>query len=424
MSREGLSSHAAVLEALAEPTERVRPKWMACFSLAVVGSFVGWYGPLQILLANQAEAIAPDAKESTLALIAGVGAACSLVANPLWGALSDRTTSRHGRRLPWVVYGTVGGAIGLLLLGSASTLVLLVAGWGVVQILLNAPYAALSAAIPDQVPVSQRGVAGGFFGMSQIVGVVAGTGLAVAGMAVLGGTAGGYLACAVFVLVSAVPYVLLRQDRVLRPGELPPWNWRAFLRGFWLSPRRYPDFGWAWITRFLINLGNAIALLYLLFFLRDAVGVEDAETGVLVLTAVNASTMMATVVVSGVWSDRVGRRRIFVCGSGLIMCAAAVLLATWQTWTGAVIAAAVLGIAYGVYVSVDFALLTQVLPQATDRGKDLGVLNIANSLPQVLAPVIAAPIVTSMGGYSTLYATSAVIGVVGAVLVYRIKSVR
>lgn len=414
----------ARVDALAEPTGPVPVRWTAFFALAVVGTFVGWYGPLQILLANQAEAIAPAGKESLLALTAGVGAAFSLVANPLWGALSDRTASRFGRRLPWVVAGSLAGAASLLLLGTASSVGLLIAGWCLVQTMLNAPFAALSAAIPDQVPVQRRGAIGGWFGLSQIIGVVAGTGLAVAGMAVLGGVRGGYAACAAFVVLATVPYVLLRRDLVLRPGQRPAWDWRRFVRGFWISPRLYPDFAWAWLTRFLINLGNAIALLYLLFFLRDAVGVADAEGGVLILTAVNAVAMIATVVVSGIWSDRIGRRRVFVCGAGLIMCVAAGVLAVWQTWPGAILAAAVLGIGFGTYTSVDFALLTQVLPAATDRGKDLGVLNIANALPQVLAPVVAAPIVTSLGGYGTLYATAAAIGLLGAVLVYRIKSVR
>ena len=403
---------------LAEPTGRLPPRWTVYFSLAVVGTFVGWYGPLQILLANQAQALAPDGKEALLAVTAGAGAACSLVANPLWGALSDRTMSRFGRRIPWIAAGAAGGAVCLLLLGSASSVALLIAGWCLVQIVLNAPFAALSAAIPDQVPPGRRGAIGGWFGLSQIIGVVAGTGLAVAGTAAAGAF-GGYLACAVFVLVAAVPYVLLRRDIVLPREQRPAWGGRRF----WISPRRYPDFGWAWLTRFLINLGNAIALLYLLFFLRDAVRVADAEGGVLVLTAINAVAMVATVVVSGFWSDRLGRRRIFVCAAGLIMTVAAVLLAAWPTWPGAVLAAAVLGIGFGTYTSVDFALLTQVLPADADRGKDLGVLNVANALPQVLAPVVAAPIVTSLGGYDTLYATAALVGLLGAVLVYRIRSV-
>jgi MFS family permease len=129
------------------------------------------------------------------------------------------------------------------------------------------------------------------------------------------------------------------------------------------------------------------------------------------------------VVTSGVWSDRVSRRRVFVCWAGIVMSLAALLLAFWPTWPGAITAAAVLGLGFGVYLSVDFALMTEVLPAASDRGKDLGVINIANSLPQVLAPVLAAPIVTHLGGYPVLYVLSAAVGVAGSVLVYRIRSV-
>jgi MFS family permease len=333
----------------------------------------------------------------------------------VWGALSDRTTSRFGRRIPWLAWGAALGAVSLLVLGRASSTLMLIAGWCLVQTVLNAPFAALSAAIPDQVPAAQRGAAGGYFGVAQIFGVVLGTGLAVAG---------GYLACAAFVLLSAIPYVLMRRDRVLAKVDRPPFRLGQFLGAFWLSPRRYPDFGWAWLTRFLMNLGNAIALLYLLFFLKDAVHLANPEGGVFILTAINAVALLLSVMVAGVWSDRVGKRRVFVMWSGLIMAVATFLLAGWPTWTGAIIAAVILGLGFGAYTSVDFALLTQVLPAAVDRGKDLGVFNIANALPQVLAPVLAAPIVTRLGGYSTLYAVAAVFGLLGAVLVYQIKSVR
>jgi MFS family permease len=211
---------------------------------------------------------------------------------------------------------------------------------------------------------------------------------------------------------------------VLAHMDRPAWEWQAFLRGFWIDPRRHPDFGWAWLTRFLMNLGNALALLYLLYFLKDAVRVADPETGVLVATGVNLVAMLCSVLLAGIWSDRVARRRVFVLGGGLVMAAAAFLIVVWPTWPGVLVAAAVLGLGFGVYTSVDFALLTQVLPNATDRAKDLGVLNVASSLPQVLAPVVAAPIVTGLGGYPVLYAVAGAIGLAGAVLVYRIRSVR
>ncbi|MFJ3805351.1 MFS transporter [Streptomyces sp. NPDC090073] len=409
--------------ALAEPTVRVGRGWTAALSLANGAIWVGWFGPLQILLASQAEDFAPGAgmsKETVLAWVTGAGAVVSLVANPLFGALSDRTTARAGRRTPWIVAGTAGGALALLLLAGAGGVATMAAGWCLVQLTLNAAFAAVTAAVPDRVPRLQRGTVGGWLGAAQILGVVAGTGLAAAA----GGVRAGYAACAVFTVVGVLPYVLCHRDLRLTRADRPAWSWRSFAAGFWTSPRRHPDLAWAWLTRFLINLGNSLVLLYLLYYLRDRLHHPDPGRGVLILTAVNSLTLTATVVAGGVWSDRVGRRKPFVVWSGVLMAVATALLAGWQTWPGAIVAAAVLGVGFGVFTSVDFALMTDVLPTALDRGKDLGVINVANALPQVAAPALAAPIVTHLGGYRALYLFSAAVGLAGAVLVNRIRGVR
>ena len=413
---------AAASAALAEPVEPVRPGWTAALALANGAIWVGWFGPLQILLASQAKDFAPGAgmpKETILAWVTGAGAVVSLLANPLFGALSDRTTARRGRRTPWIVAGAAGGALSLLLLAGADGVWTMALGWCLAQLTLNAAFAAVTAAVPDRVPRSRRGAVGGWLGAAQILGVVGGTGLATAA----GGIAAGYVACAVFTAVGVLPYVLRYEDLRLARADRPAWSWRAFLTGFWLSPRRHPDLGWAWLTRFLINLSNALVLLYLLYYLRDRLDYDDPEEGVLILTAVNGLTLLATVVAGGVWSDRTGRRKPFVIWSGVLMALATAALAAWQTWPGAIVAAAVLGVGFGVFTSVDFALMTDVLPKALDRGKDLGVINVANALPQVAAPALAAPIVTYLGGYRVLYVVAAVIGLAGAVLVRRIRGV-
>ncbi|MFE0100138.1 MFS transporter [Streptomyces sp. NPDC059009] len=411
----------AEVDPLTEPAARVGRAWTTTLSLANGAIWVGWYGPLQILLAIQAEDLAPSgtSKETVLAWVTGAGAVVSLAANPLFGALSDRTTSRWGRRTPWIVAGTTTGAAALLLLSAAPSVWWMAAAWCLVQLTLNAAFAAVTAAVPDRVPRLQRGSVGGWLGAAQLLGVVAGTGLATAA----GGTVAGYAACALFTVAGVLPYVVRHRDLRLAPAHRPPWNTRAFLASFWLSPRRHPDLAWAWLTRFLINVSNSVVLLYLLYYLRDRLHRPDPDEGVLILTAVNGLTMLATVVVGGVWSDRTGRRKPFVIWSGALMAVATGLLATWQTWPGAIVAAAILGIGFGVFTSVDFALMTDVLPEAMDRGKDLGVINIANSLPQVAAPALAAPIVTYLGGYRVLYLVAAVIGLVGAALVVRVRGV-
>ena len=370
-----------------------------------------------MLLAKQSDVLDPGNKEVIYGVVTGVGAAVSVIANPLFGAISDRTRSRFGRRVPWVLAGAVGGAVGLLILAGAQAVALMLLGWCLVQLFCNALLAAVTAAVPDRVPKLQRGGVGGWVALAQTVGALVGVGLATA----VGGIGAGYVACAVFLLLSVVPYLARSND--LRLTVRTPLVWREFFTGFWISPSRYPDFGWAWLTRFLLNLGNALGTLYLFFYLQDAVQYGDPDTGVLILTAIYSLCVILTAVWSGKWSDRIGRRKVFVTWSGVVMACGGVVLAIWPTWTAVIVGAVILGVGFGVYLSVDFALLTEVLPNARDRAKDLGVINIANSLPQVLAPAIAAPVVRVLGGYPVLYGLAAAVTLLGAVLVRQIRSV-
>lgn len=399
------------------PTQPVTRSWALRFNLAWLAVMIGLFGPIQILLPNQAAALAPDAKEAALGMVSAVGAALSLVANPLWGALSDRTMSRFGRRVPWIVIGGGAGALGLLVLATAPSLPVMVLGWALVQTAMNAPWAALTAVVPDQVPRAQRGAVSGYLGLAQLVGVLVATGLAT----LVPGPAG-YAVCAVVMLLGLVPFVIgQRDDRTEDPP--PAWQWGTFLRGFWVSPRRHPDFAWAWLTRFLINLGYAAATVYLLYFLRDVLRSEHAEADLLLVTGVTTVCTPLAVLVSGRWSDKLDRRRIFVSAAGVVMAAGSVLLAVAPTWGVLLVVAAVLGFGTGIFTAVDFSLITLVLPDGAAAGKDMGVLNVANSMPQVLAPALAAPIVVSPGGYPALFVVSGVLCLAGALLVHRIRSV-
>ncbi|MBB6627750.1 MFS transporter [Nocardioides sp. KIGAM211] len=406
-------------------------------TLASIGLWAGFFGPIQVLLAQQAEAISATDKKEILSVVLGLGALTSVVCNPLFGAFSDRTTLVRGRRLPWIAGGALGGALSLLVLASADGVVVMAIGWCGVQATLNAMLAAVTATIPDQVPVGSRGRVGGILAIAQTLGVVGGTGIASAS----GSIALGYAVTALVLVLSAVPYCLGSQDVPLAADERPgPFAWGPFVRSFWVSPSAYPDFAWAWLTRFLVNLGNALGLLYLLYYLQDVVGVskDDAPGRVFVLTAIYAATLVLTTVVFGIWSDRTGRRKVFVIWSGVVAALAALLLAVGQTWATAVVAAAVMGCGFGIYTSVDFALITQVLPGAVDRAKDLGVINIANALPQVVASFVATLVLQAVEaaggsvetggdgfstGYCLLYLTAFAVALLGSVFVTRIRSV-
>lgn len=407
--------------ALAEPERNVRAGWITLLFLANLGLWLAFYAPIQVLLPQQAERLDPGEKALGLSVVMGVGAAVALVANPMIGALSDRTTSRWGRRHPWTLCGAAVGAAGLVVLAFAPNLAVMILGWCLTQAGLNGTLATLTAALPDRVPRTQRGRLGGLTGISQMLGTVLGT-LVVT--VVVTGLIAGYAACALLLLAGTLAFTLCTPDDPLPKRFRPNESVSRMLRGMWISPRAHPDFGWGWLMHFLTNLGNALGTLYLLYFLGDAVGYPNPEDGLLVLMVLYGIALAIGGVLCGAASDRSGRRKPFIVGAAVSMALAAVLLVVWPSWPAALAAAPLLGAGFGTYWAAAPAVLTQVLPAASDRAKDLGLVNIANSLPQVVGPVIAGAVLATVHSYPALFALSALATLAGGAAVLRVRSVR
>ncbi|HVV12816.1 MFS transporter [Amycolatopsis sp.] len=403
---------------VAEPDSPVGGGWIARISLAVLGFWVVVLAPVQVLLPVQVERIDPAHKESSLALVTAAAAIVSVLAAPVAGAFSDRTRARLGRRQPWILGGALVCAVVLCVQAMQGSVLGVALCWMIAQGAQNAMFAGLTASVPDQVPVRQRGVVSGFVGLTGPLGLVLGVLLVTQ---VVPGQTAGYVTLAALLLVLTLPFLTTTDTRIT---EREPLRWRRFFAGFWISPRKYPDFAWAAVSRLAIQLANAIATLYLLYFLRDAVHLAEPADGVFVLTIVYTVGILITSVLSGRLSDRSGRRKPFVVTSSVVIAVAMLILAIWPSWPAAMAAAAVLGLGFGVYAAIDAALITQVLPKATDRGKDLGVLNVANTASQALAPLIAGGLISLLHSYTVLYIVAAVIALAGAALVLPIRSVR
>ena len=301
------------------------------------------------------------------------------------------------------------------MLAVAPSVAVLLLGWCLVQGSLNCYQAAITAIIPDRVPASQRATISGLAGLSQVIGTVVGVGLTnampttVAKYALLGAVLG----------LAMLGLYLSYRDRPLI-GDRPAWPTIAVFFGS-LAHR---DFALAWLTRGLVTLGYALGTTYLLYFLRDRVGITDPAGGVFTANIVAAGALLVTVFVGGILSDRTGRRKIFVIISTVVIAAGLATLALVPTWPGTLVSAGLLGGGFGVYLAVDLALITEVLPSAEDSGRDLGIINIALTLPQTFAPALSALFITQLGGYSQLFGTAAVVTLISAVLVSLIKGVR
>ena len=419
--------------ALAEPAQHVRYRWIGGLTLASLGMWMANQTPQQVMLALQLQDITPRHKIVALGVVTGVGAISSALATPVVGALSDRTARGRrlgrfsGRRHRWTLAMVVLAAACLALIAAQGTVLGVAVLWFLFSAFQNGEYATLSAAVPDHVPVRQRATVAGWIGMPIAVGLVLGTIIVVD---VLGqDLVSGYITLAVLMVLLALPFVLFTPDHPLAPEHREPFSWRRVAAAYWLSPRAYPDFGWAWLTRFLASLSIAMGTLYLLYFLRDAVHYarlfpgQTAADGLLILILVYTVCVVLAAIIGGIISDRRGRRKMMVTVSGLLMAAAALLLTFWETWPAAVAAAFLYGLGYGAYIAVDQALITQVLPEAGDRAKDLGIINIAIVCPFAIGALIAAPLV-SLAGYPALFGATAVVAIAASIGVWRIKNVR
>jgi MFS family permease len=400
-------------DAAAEPTTPVPRGWTARFTLLWLGFWMAWLVPVQLLLPNQLGDVDSVHKVRDFGLVNGAAGLAALIALPLAGALCDRTRTRFGRRRTWMASGVAVFTVALILTGLEHHVIAILLTWVLASIGFSMASAGLFAAVADQVPVAQRGmISGAIFG-PQALGLLVGLVLLTT---VVTSNTGGYLTLAVAVVALSIPFVLSYRETRLSTAAIP-------LRDMWVSPRAHPDFAWAFGGRVMVNIGNALGTTYLLYFFRDGLRLRDPEGALLVVTAIYLVFTLLATYGGGVVSDRTGRRRVFVAVASALQGVAALLLVAAPGFTMTEVAAAFLGAGYGAFLSVDQALVTQVLPDAGSRSKDLGIMNIGTNVPQALAPVAAALVIDQLGGYRSLFGAAGACTLIGAVMVYRIRTV-
>jgi MFS family permease len=164
-----------------------RAAFISLYAIGYVGSYIALITPVAATLAFKVGELDPAGKETSLGLIAAVGALVAIISNALTGALSDRTRSGLGRRRPWIIGGALGGVVALAIVGFAPSLAVVTIGWILSQLTLNMVLAALQALLPDQVPLAQRGRVSAVLGIAQQVSPLLGIGLAYGVQAAGGG---------------------------------------------------------------------------------------------------------------------------------------------------------------------------------------------------------------------------------------------
>ncbi|WP_037605125.1 MFS transporter [Streptacidiphilus rugosus] len=369
-----------------------------------------------ILLPLQVEHIAPHDKVAMLGLVSGISAIFAAVFNPVAGALSDRS----GRRNPWILAGGLLAVPAMVLLGAVNSILLVALAWCLGQAVMNVYQAAITSIVPDRVPEAKRGTASAAVGLGlpigSVIGVLVGNGFS-------GGFRTGYLVLGVLVAVAALLVSGIGKEQ-RRPAKAPA-SLGEQARVFADSLRTH-DFRWAFIGRALLVLGYFAISGYQLYVLQDHIALPhgmSATAAAAVLTPVSSLAMVVSIAVCGPLSDRMDARKRFVGLSAAASGACALIPVVAPTFAGMLVFSVVNGLAFGCFMAVDTALVTLVLPRAEDAARDMGVLNIANAGPQIVAPFIAS-VVVGLAGYDLLFLLGGLLSVLGALAVRPIRSVR
>lgn len=389
---------------------------------ANISIFIIWGAVPGLLLPLQVARIDPEHKIENLAVIATVGAFAAMIAQPIAGLLSDRTRSKYGRRAQWMLGGALVGGLALVGMALANGLVQIAIAMTMVQIAYNFTQGPLSAILPDRIPRASRGTFSALAGMGAMLGALGGQ---IVGSLFAKNIGVGYFFFAGFTLVIIALFLVFNPDHSSRDIKPEPFSLTVFLHTFWVNPIKHPDFFWAFLGRLLLYSGYFAVVGYQLYILEDYIGLgEGAPAAIPIFGLLNLAGIITATLISGPLSDKLGRRKIFVFASSVIVGLAMVVPMFMPTFGGWAIFTVIAGLGFGCFSAVDQALMSEVLPSADSFAKDLGVVNIAATLPQTLAPALAGFVILTFGGYFALFPIGIALSILGAFAVWFIKSVR
>ncbi len=409
----------AVQDLESGPSAPVSAGFIAILTLAYVGAFIAFVPLLSLLVPLQAQVLAPADKVGLLSVVTLWGALVASGANMVVGWASDRTRHPLGRRKPWIMAGLAGVLLAYGLIATTPGRTGLVLGVMLFQLAFNMMFAPLTAILADRVPDRQKGRVAAFLGLGAPMG--AASGVLITAPFLADGVARMTLLAAM-VAACIIPLLLTYRDTPASTQRVPVRL--AF-------PTLSADFGFAWISRFCLQIAASVVNAYMLFYLADHARYAEqfpgstVESGLARLITLSTALVVASGFLGGQISDRLNQRKGFILLAAGLMAAGLAVFATWPVWPGPLVGYCLYGVGFGLYTTVDAALIAQVLPSRRNTARDLGIMNLTNTVPMVLAPMLAiATLGPDRQSWPLLMGAAAGIALLGGVAVLGVRRVR
>jgi MFS family permease len=339
---------------------------------------------LTLVLPVQVQAVAPNDKIALLSLITLIGAVVASVMNIVAGALSDRTVQSVRGRRPWIAFGLVMTLASYIALALCSTGPELIAGVIVFQIALNLMLGPLGSIAADEVAHSQKGIVSGAMGAAYALGSFAG--LAVTASPTFTRTAQlGIIAALVTACV--VPFLVFctRRGRMIQ-NPSPEAD---------ALPRSGREFTRVWIARLLVQICGSVLFAYLLFYFqtvnRDGltIGPTDVAAQVAWLASSVTIILVPLSIMVGRASDLARSRKPFMTVTAAMLTVGLIAMTVTHHWVLAFTGYILFTCGLSLFLAIQNAYTMELLNVPVRRGRAMGVLNLTNTLPAMIAPMLA-----------------------------------
>lgn len=353
---------------------RPRPfAFLLVLALAYAGAVVGYLPLLTLLLPMKVEAMARGAHIGLFSATIIAGASAASLSNILFGWLSDRSVTRGRGRRGWLAGGLAATMASYALVASAATPAAMIAAIMFFQCAVNALLAPLLAIIADEVPDSQKGTVGGLLSVASPLASGVGAVVVSAGLS----TEGVQLAAVACAMAACLLPALLTRPRRVTVEEEPPATTATLHR----------DLFTAWAARLLLQVAGNMLSLYLLYYFESIVaGARPAELAARVSHVLTLAFIvpLPIAVLVGRLSDRVGRRKPFLFAAATVAAAGLAAMAFARDFSAGALGFCAYTIGSQVFLVLHATFAMQLLPNPAHRGRDLGLLNLTNTLPALI----------------------------------------
>jgi MFS family permease len=333
----------------------------------------------------------PTSKGTTLFLLNVAGAVVAAAVQPTVGSISDYTITRWGRRKPYILIGSLLDLVFLFGIASSNTILSIAAFVVLLQVSANFAQGPFQGYVPDLVPAKQVGLASALVGLFQVLGNVAGFGIGSWATAT-GNFFAGTMALGVLEVATMLSVVIrVNEGRRARPREGKSWS--AIAREGWATDiLRERSFLWLVGSRLFVLMGANMLINFATFYLADTFGLSQAETGGTNILLLGATVLgnVTTVVPAGRISDRVGRKKVIYAACATAA-AGMLVVALSPAVPVSILGAGLFGAGTGMFLAVDWALMTDIIPKASS-GRYMGISNVATASAGVFAVMSGGPL--------------------------------